>query len=65
MRNYLLVADHGNEKVNVPLEEVGPGIVCFFILEMHDYPLSKIGSNLWHLGLELLTTGWIKALRFP
>lgn len=65
MRNYLLVADHGNEKVNVPREEVGPGVVCFFILEMHDYPLGKISSNLWHLGLELLTTGWIKALRFP
>lgn len=61
MRNYLLVADHGNEKVNVPLEEVGPGVVCF----LHDYLLGKIGSNLWHLGLELLTTGWIKALRFP
>ena len=57
MRNYLLVTDHGNEKVNVPLEEVGPGVVCFFILEMHDYPLSKMGSNLQHLGLELLTTG--------
>lgn len=57
MRNYLLVTDHGNEKVNVPLGEVGPGVVCFFILEMHDYPLGKMGSNLRHLGLELLTTG--------
>ena len=57
MRNYLLVTDHGNEKVNVPLEEVGPGVVCFFILEMYDYPLGKMDSNPRHLGLELLTTG--------